>query len=205
MKKMLCALLALTLALCPLLTLADGLTAELIGDGEQKTVLFTDEDGDTYLLIIDEDGVSATLVSSASEEKAAAVSDPCWRCGKSLSVGDHTAGSCGFKYHSACMDDSFCDPDGHKLCPICGSCMYSSGSSHGIGFGMCGAALMQEKTTCSACGLKYSEYKLHGNSKAADSSCTVHCWISSAPHAACPLCGRALCNGEKHAAGVCNK
>ena len=204
MKKMLCTLLVLLLALCPLAAMADGLYAQLVTSGEQTTVLFTDEAGDTYLLVIDENGVSATKVSGAQAQPAV-VYDPCWRCGESLSYGDHTCGDCGYKYHSACMDEYFKDAQGHELCAICGKCMYSSGSRHGIGFGLCGAAIMQEKSKCARCGLDMDQHYKHGNSNDATKECWVHCWISEEPHAACAICGKPLCNGEEHSEKGCAK
>jgi len=204
MKKMLCTLMVLLLALCPLLAVADGLYAELLEDGEQKTVLFTDEQGDTYVIIIGEDGVQVVPVNAGTQEPET-VYDPCWRCGESLSYGDHTSGNCGYKYHSACMDEYFKDEQGHEKCAICGNCMYSSGSRHGIGFGLCGAAIMQENDTCSLCGLDMDEHYKHGNSNDATKDCWAHCWIEDAPHAKCPICGKPLCNGQEHSEKGCAK
>ena len=203
MKKMLCVLLAL-LALCPLCAMADGLHAELLEDGAQKTVLFTDEQGDTYVIIINEEGVQVVPVTGEAQQPQP-VYDPCWRCGESLSYGDHTSGNCGYKYHSACMDEYFKDEQGHERCAICGNCMYSSGSRHGIGFGLCGAAIMQEKSTCSLCGLDMDEHYKHGNSNEATKDCWAHCWIEDAPHAKCPICGKSLCNGQEHSENGCAK
>lgn len=204
MKKMLMVVLAALLALCPLAAMADGLYAQLVNAGEQTTVLFTDEDGDTYLLVIDDDGVTATKVSGAQAQPET-VYDPCWHCGESLSYGDHTSGNCGYKYHSACTDEYFKDEQGHELCDICGKCMYSSGSRHGIGFGLCGAAIMQEKSKCGRCGLDMNQHYKHGNANDATKECWVHCWISEEPHAECAICGKPLCNGEEHSAEGCAK
>lgn len=216
MKKLLIALLLLTLALCPLAAMADGLTAELLYTGDDTAVLFTDEDGDLYLLVISEDGVTATKVSSGqpqpqatakpqTQKPAYSADETCWRCGESLAYGDHTAGNCGYKYHSACMDKNFKDELGHELCPICGGCMYSSGSRHGIGSGLCGSTLRTEDPTCELCGLPNAQHKIHGDHNAPATNCWGHCWIEDAPHAPCPICGEPLCNGEEHSAKGCAK
>lgn len=218
MKKLLIALILLLLALCPLAALADGLTAELIRSGEETVVLFTDEEGDLYLLVIGEDGVTATKVSDgqlkpqnpAPTTKPAQISQPaadktCWRCGEWLGSGDHTSGNCGYKYHSACMDKYFKDELGHELCPICGKCMYSSGSRHGVGYGLCGAEWMLEDKTCKTCGLSYAQHKIHGDADAPATNCWNHCWIEGAPHAACPICTEPICNGEEHSEKGCAK
>ena len=214
MKKLLIALLLLTLALCPLLAMADGLTAELIRTGEETVVFFTDEEGDMYLLVIGEDGVTATKVGSSlpQQQTPAVTAKPsvsedktCWRCGESLGYGDHTAGNCGYKYHSACTDKNFKDELGHELCPICNKCMYSSGSRHGVGYGLCGATWMLEEGICKFCNLPYAQHPIHSDEPVPPTNCTAHCWIEDAPHAACPICTEPLCNGEEHSAKGCAK
>ena len=209
MKKLLTILFALLL-LVPLCALADGLSAQVITYGEETTVLFTDEQGDMYLLFITEDGAQAISVSG-SQQGASGVQQPpaaqdtaCWHCGNSLAYGDHTSGNCGYKYHSACTDEHFKDPQGHELCAICGKCMYSSGSRHGIGFGLCGAAIMQEKETCTVCGGKMADHHLH-REDAYYNDCWGHCWLSDEFHPACPICSEPLCNGEEHSAKGCAK
>ena len=218
MKKLIVLLLAL-LMLLPAAAFADGLHAQVIAYGEETTVLFTDEDGDMYLIFVSEDGAQAISVSGSQSapvggtqsapiggtQKPPVQSDAtCWRCGESLASGDHTAGNCGYKYHSACMDQYFKDEYGHELCPICDQCMYSSGSRHGIGYGLCGATLMLENDTCKVCGGKLSDHYIHTYG-APYSECWGHCYLTDELHPLCPICGDALCNGEEHSAKGCAK